>query len=47
MSLTPGKWSMKVTADGYESYSEDINIFDEVLKFSPEVTKNIKLKKKL
>lgn len=46
MALTPGKWTMKVDADGYEEYSEDINIFDEVLKFSPEVTKNIKLKKK-
>jgi hypothetical protein len=47
MSLTPGKWTMQVTADGYESYTEDINIFDEVLKFSPEVNKNIKLKRKL
>ncbi|MBI4930756.1 MAG: PD40 domain-containing protein [Bacteroidetes bacterium] len=45
MSLTPGKWTMKVEADGYTPYTEDINIFDEVLKFSPEVTKNIKLKK--
>lgn len=47
MSLTPGKWIMQVTADGYEPYKEDLNIFDEVLKFSPEVNKNIKLKKKL
>ena len=47
MSLTPGKWTMKVEADGYETYSEDINIFDAVLKFSPEVTKNVKMKKKL
>ena len=38
---------MKVSADNYEDYSEDITIFDEVLKFSPEVTKNIKLRKKL
>jgi tetratricopeptide (TPR) repeat protein len=45
MALTPGKWIMKVEAPGYETYSEDITIFDEVLKFSPEVTKNIKLKK--
>ena len=45
MALTPGKWTMKVEAPGYETYSEDINIFDEVLKFSPEVTKNVKLKK--
>jgi len=45
MALTPGKWIMKVEAQGHETYSEDINIFDEVLKFSPEVTKNIKLKK--
>lgn len=46
MSLPPGKWNMKVSADGYVTYSEDISIFEEVLKFSPEVTKNIKLTKK-
>ncbi len=45
MSLPPGKWIMKVTADGYAEYSEVINIFDEVLKFSPEVSKNVKLTK--
>lgn len=45
IALPPGKWTMKVEAEGYQPYSEDINIFDEVLKFSPEVTKNIKLKK--
>ena len=46
MAIPPGKWTVKVTADGYETYSEDISIMEEVLKFSPEVTKNIKLKKK-
>ena len=46
ISLSPGKWTMKIEADGYIPYAEDINIFDEVLKFSPETTKNIKLKKK-
>lgn len=45
IALPPGKWHMKVEADGYQPYSEDITIFDEVLKFSPEITKNIKLKK--
>lgn len=45
ISLPPGKWTMKIEADGYIPYTEDINIFDEVLKFSPETTKNIKLKK--
>ncbi|MBI4945734.1 MAG: PD40 domain-containing protein [Bacteroidetes bacterium] len=45
MALPPGKWAMKVEAKGYAPYTEDIVIFDEVLKFSPEVTKNIKLKK--
>jgi len=45
IALPPGKWILKVEADGYTPYTEDINIFDEVLKFSPEVTKNIKLKK--
>jgi hypothetical protein len=47
ISLPPGKWTMTIEADGYEPYTEDINIFDEVLKFSPEVNKNVKLKKKL
>ncbi len=46
MALQPGKWTVKVTADGYETYTEEISINEEVLKFSPEVTKNIKLKKK-
>ncbi len=45
MALPPGKWTMNVKAEGYTPYSEDITIFDAVLKFSPEVTKNIKLKK--
>ena len=45
IALPPGKWTMKVEAEGYVPYAEDINIFDEVLKFSPEVTKNVKLKK--
>jgi tetratricopeptide (TPR) repeat protein len=44
MALPPGKWTMNVEAEGYAPYSEDIIIFDEVMKFSPEVTKNIKLK---
>ena len=46
MAIPPGQWTLKVNADGYESYNEDINIFEEVLKFNPEVTKNIKLFKK-
>ena len=46
MALPPGKWVMNVTADGFVPYTEEINIFDEVLKFSPEVNKNIKLTKK-
>lgn len=45
MALPPGKWTVEITADGFETYKEDIAIFDKVLKFSPEVTKNIKLKK--
>jgi len=45
IALPPGKWTMKVEAEGYSPYSEDITVFDEVLKFSPEVTKNVKLKK--
>lgn len=46
IALPPGRWTINVEADGYMPYSEDVNIFDEVLKFSPEVTKNIKLKSK-
>ncbi|HEY4799237.1 MAG TPA: hypothetical protein VII99_09210, partial [Bacteroidia bacterium] len=46
ISLTPGKWTLKIEADGYQTYSEDITVFDAVLKFSPEVSKNIKLSKK-
>jgi len=45
IAITPGKWSMEVEADEFETYKEDITIFDQTLKFSPEVTKNIKLKK--
>ena len=45
IALPPGKWTMRIEADGYQTYIEDVNIFEEVLKFSPEVTKNIKLKK--
>lgn len=45
IALPPGKWTMNVEAGGYTPYSEEITIFDAVLKFSPEVTKNIKLKK--
>jgi tetratricopeptide (TPR) repeat protein len=46
MALLPGKWIMNVSADGFETYTEEINIFEEVLKFCPEVNKNIKLTKK-
>ena len=46
MALPPGKWIMKAEADGYVTYSEEITINEQVLKFSPEVTKNIKLIKK-
>ncbi|TAL58201.1 MAG: hypothetical protein EPN85_12090 [Bacteroidetes bacterium] len=46
MALPPGKWTMNVTADGFNTYNEEITIFEEVLKFSPETTKNIKLIKK-
>lgn len=46
MALPPGKWAMSVIADGFATHTEDIIILDEVLKFSPEVTKNIKLNKK-
>lgn len=46
IALPPGKWSMSVSADGYNTHTEDISILEEVLKFSPEVTKNIKLTKK-
>jgi tetratricopeptide (TPR) repeat protein len=46
IALPPGKWNMKISADGFLDYAEDINVFEEVLKFSPEVTKNIKLTKK-
>ncbi|MFH1004532.1 MAG: hypothetical protein V1781_03420 [Bacteroidota bacterium] len=45
MALPPGKWIMKIEAEGYDTYLEDINIFDQTMKFSPEVTKNIKIKK--
>jgi hypothetical protein len=45
IALPPGKWQMKVEANGYQPYSEDITILEEVLKFSPEIIKNIKLKK--
>lgn len=46
LAIPPGKWTLKITADGYQDYSENINIFDEVLKFSPEIKKNIKLSPK-
>jgi len=46
MALPPGKWVMNVSADGFDSYTEEINIFEEVLKFCPEVTKNVKLTKR-
>ncbi len=45
MALSPGKWTIKVTAKGFKTYIEDIVITDEVLLFSPEVTKNIVLQK--
>ena len=45
MALPPGKWLMNVSADGFDTYTEEINIFEEVLKFCPEVAKNIKLTK--
>ena len=46
IALPPGKWIMSVSADGFAEYREDISIFEEVLKFSPESNKNIKLTKK-
>lgn len=46
LALRPGKWMMKVSADGFVPHTEEINIFDQVLKFSPETTKNIKMEKK-
>lgn len=45
MALPPGKWTIIVSADGFADHTEDLNIFEEVLKFSPETNKNIKLKK--
>ena len=43
MALPPGKWVMTVSADGFADHAEDINVFEEVLKFCPETTKNVKL----
>lgn len=46
IALPPGKWEVSVTADGFNTFVEEIAIQEETLKFSPEVTKNIKLTKK-
>lgn len=46
MALPPGKWTMRVDADGFETYSEDLLVQDESVKFNPEITKNIQIKKK-
>ena len=45
LSIPPGKWKLEASSGGYEIYHEDITIFEEVHKFSPEISKNIKLKK--